>query len=95
MGWCALLAQVWLVVNAPWAAVPLLFLNGLWLTRSLPALAQLAGEGLGLQGRRATVAGSLSLCLTLALPVLGWLLLAQLLVAALGSASLPQAWRSV
>ena len=94
MGWCALLLQVLLVVNAPWAALPLLLLNGLWLTSSLPALAQLAGEGLGLQGRRATVAGSLSLCLTLTLPILGWLLLAQLLLAALGSASLPRAWRA-
>lgn len=94
MGWCALLLQVFLVLNAPWVAIPLLFLNGLWLTRSLPALAQLAGEGLGLRGRRASLAGSLSLSLTVAFPVFGWLLLAQLLLAAVGSAALPRAWRA-
>ena len=93
MGLLVLLAQIWLVVQVHALAVPLLLANAAWLSFSLPALAGLAGEGLGVSGRWAPLAGSLPLCLTLAFPVLGWLCLAQLLLAALGSACLPAGWR--
>lgn len=92
MGVLALVAQTFLVLHCPPLAVLLLVADLLWLSFSLPALAVLAGEGLGVQGRWAPAAGSLPLGLTLAFPP-GWLLLSQLTLAALGSAVLPATWR--
>ena len=93
MGLLMVLAQILLVSNVYLLAIPLILANAAWLSFSLPALAGLAGEGIGVSGRWAPTAGSLPLCLTLAFPVLGWLCLAQLLLAALGSAALPKAWQ--
>lgn len=92
MGVLALVAQAFLVLHGPPLAVPLLLADMLWLSFSIPALAVLAGEGLGVEGRWAPAVGSLPLGLTLAFPP-GWLLLSQLTLAALGSAVLPRAWR--
>lgn len=92
MGVLALLAQAFLIMHCPPLALLLMLADLLWLSFSLPALAVLAGEGLGVQGRWAPAAGSLPLGLTLAFPP-GWLLLSQLTLAALGSAVLPSAWR--
>lgn len=93
MGLLTLLAQIWLCIQLPVLAIPLVLANAAWLSFSLPALAGLAGEGIGVSGRWAPLAGSLPLCLTAAFPVLGWLCLAQLLLAALGSAALPKVWQ--
>lgn len=92
MGVLALVAQAFLVIHWPPLALLFLLTNMLWLSFSIPALAVLAGEGLGVQGRWAPAAGSLSMGLTLAFPP-GWLLLSQLTLAALGSAALPRVWR--
>ncbi len=92
MGVLALVAQAFLVLHCPPLAIVLLLADMLWLSFSIPALAVLAGEGLGVEGRWAPAAGSLPLGLTLAFPP-GWLLLSQLTLAALGSAVLPPAWR--
>ena len=92
MGVLALVAQVFLILHCPPLAILLLLADMLWLSFSIPALAVLAGEGLGVQGRWAPAAGSLPIGLTLAFPP-GWLLLSQLTLAALGSAVLPRPWR--
>lgn len=91
-GMLALLLQTWLVMQLYWLAVPLLVADMIWLSYSLPALAVLAGEGLGVSGRWGPAAGSLPLGLSLAFPP-GWVLLSQLSLAALGSAVLPRVWR--
>lgn len=93
MGILCLSAQVLLVIHLPVLALPLIVANAAWLSFSLPALAGLAGEGIGVQGRWQALAGSLPLSLTLAFPILGWLCFSQLMLAALGSASLPRAWQ--
>lgn len=93
MGLLCLSGQVLLVSHLPPLAIPLLVANAAWLSFSLPALAGLAGEGIGVSGRWSALAGSLPLSLTLAFPILGWLCFSQLILAALGSASLPPAWR--
>lgn len=92
MGLLALVLQVFLVQQWAPLAFPLLLANVLWLSFSIPALAVLAGEGFGVQGRWAPAVGSLPLGLSLAFPP-GWLLLSQLTLAALGSAVLPARWR--
>jgi len=92
MGLLALLLEVFLVQQWAPLAAPLLLANVLWLSFSVPALAVLAGEGLGVTGRWAPAVGSLSMGLSLAFPP-GWLLLSQLTLAALGSAVLPGRWR--
>lgn len=92
MGVLALAAQAFLVLHWPPLAVLLVLADMLWLSFSIPALAVLAGEGLGVQGCWAPAAGSLPIGLTLAFPP-GWLLLSQLTLAALGSAVLPRPWR--
>ncbi|MFN8610524.1 MAG: hypothetical protein U0931_23495 [Vulcanimicrobiota bacterium] len=92
MGMLALLVQTWLVMQMHLLALPLLVANMIWLSYSLPALAVLAGEGIGVSGRWAPAAGSLPIGLSLAFPP-GWLLLSQLSLAALGSAVLPKVWR--
>jgi len=92
MGILALSLEVLLVQQWAPLALPLLLANVLWLSFGIPALAVLAGEGLGVSGRWAPAAGSLSLGLSLAFPP-GWLLLSQLTLAALGSALLPARWR--
>jgi hypothetical protein len=93
MGVLTVLAQIWLCMHVHALAIPLVLANAAWLSFSLPALAGLAGEGIGVSGRWAPLAGSMPLCLTVALPVLGWLCLVQLILAALGSATMPGAWQ--
>lgn len=88
MGVLVLLAQLWVSLSFPVTVVLWLALDGLLLCFSMPALAVMTGQGLGIEGRWSGVAGSLPLCLTLAFPVLGWAFLVQLGVAALGSALL-------
>ena len=92
MGVLALLLEVFLVQQWTPLLFPLLLANVLWLSFSVPALAVLAGEGMGVNGRWAPAAGSLSIGFSLAFPP-GWLLLSQLTLAALGSAVLPERWR--
>lgn len=92
MGILALSLEVLLVQQWAPLALPLLLANVLWLSFGIPALAVMAGEGLGVNGRWAPAAGSLSMGLSLAFPP-GWLLLSQLTLAALGSALLPARWR--
>jgi hypothetical protein len=92
MGILALVAQTWLVIQVHVLAVPLLVADMVWLSYSLPALAVLAGEGIGVNGRWAPAVGSLPMGLSLACPP-GWVLLSQLTLAALGSAVLPGVWR--
>lgn len=93
MGLLTLLLEVFLLIQFPPLGLMLLLVNVAWFSFSLPALAGLAGEGMGVNGRWAVAAGSLPLGLTMALPILGWLCTSQLLLAALGSASLPRVWR--
>jgi len=93
MGLLTLLLEVFLLMQFPPIGVLLLLADVAWLSFSLPALAGLAGEGMGVSGRWSVAAGSLPLGLTMALPVLGWLCTSQLMLAALGSASLPRVWR--
>ncbi len=93
MGLLTLAAQVALLVYLPILGVLTLLLQVLWLSQSLPALSGLAGEGLGLSPRWSPLWGSLPLCFALLCPVLGWFGVTQMVLAALGSASLPKAWR--
>lgn len=94
MGLCTLLLQLWLVTatGQPWMLVPLFVVDVALLSVSLPAVSVLAGERLGVHGRWAPAAGSVPLAVTLAFPVVGWLCVANLLVAAVGAATLPRFW---
>lgn len=85
-GWLLLLTQIWLSTLWPPLVLLWLVVNPLLWCLSLPALAGMAAQGLGLEGRWASALGSLPLGLTLAFPGPGWLLLSQLLIAALGAA---------
>ena len=93
MGLLTLSAQVALLLYLPVVGVLALALQVMWLSQSLPALTGLAGEGLGLSPRWSALWGSLPLCFALVCPLLGWFGVSQMVLAALGSASLPRVWR--
>lgn len=94
MGWLLVCLESWFLLSfaQPWLVLPVAVLNLLCLSTTLPAVARIAGERLGVRGVWAAAAGSLPLGLTLACPILGWLCWVQLLVAALGAAFLPRRW---
>lgn len=93
-GLLLILAEFWLLVVLvpfrPFVLVLAVAADVVLLARGLPALAALVGERLGIAlPPRAVAVGSILIALCGALPVVGWLMAAMLILQALGSAVLP------